>query len=175
MNTIPSLGAAFEDVRDFHRTFGHPAPDVPTVIPQERVEARADWLNEEADEFVTASGLVEARIGASADPADTYGHVDVIAEQADAMIDAAYFALGGLVELGIDPSPLWDIVHRANMAKLWPDGTVRRRPEDGKVIKPPGWQDPGPLIRAEVRRQVEGAKNNAELLRHGAVPAASVF
>jgi predicted HAD superfamily Cof-like phosphohydrolase len=147
MNTIASLGAAFEDVRDFHKTFGHPAPDAPTVIPQDRVEARAGWLDEEAQEFRAAALPIDDRNDA----------VTILAKQADAMIDGAYFNLGGLVELGIDPSPLWDIVHRANMAKLWPDGTVHRRPEDGKVIKPPGWQDPGPLIRAEVERQIAAA------------------
>lgn len=40
-------------------------------------------------------------------------------------------------------------VHRANMAKRHPDGTVRRR-VDGKVLKPSGWV--GPDIAAVLNR-----------------------
>ena len=39
------------------------------------------------------------------------------------------------------------------MAKLWPDGRAHHRPGDGKVMKPEGWQDPGPLLQAEIERQ----------------------
>jgi len=80
--------------------------------PADRVEKRASWLEEEAQE------LREAK---------------TIAEQADAYIDSIYFALGGLVELGVRPGEIWDLVHGANMAKVWPDGTVRRR-EDTKIV-----------------------------------------
>ena len=43
-----------------------------------------------------------------------------------------------------------DIVQRANMAKLWPDGKPHYNPKDGKVIKPAGWEDPEPKIRAYI-------------------------
>lgn len=38
-----------------------------------------------------------------------------IYEQADAMIDLIYFALGTLVEMGIKPDELFDIIQKANM------------------------------------------------------------
>ena len=41
-----------------------------------------------------------------------------IVEQADAMIDTIYFALGTLVEMGVQPEQLFDIVQHANMSKL---------------------------------------------------------
>lgn len=34
------------------------------------------------------------------------------------------------------------LVHEANMKKRFPDGTFHLRKEDGKVLKPPGFQDP---------------------------------
>lgn len=43
--------------------------------------------------------------------------------------------------LGIPFDAVWDAVHTANMAKVWPDGTVHYR-EDGKVLKPPNWSPP---------------------------------
>jgi len=125
------------DVRAFHEVL---APELighaPRLQTPERANGRADWLIEEADELRMAG---------------------TIADQADAYIDSIYFAIGGLVDLGIDPQPLWDIVHAANMAKIWPDGSVKRR-ADGKVIKPEAWRDPGPLLKAEVERQIETAR-----------------
>jgi len=35
----------------------------------------------------------------------------------------------------------FDLVHGANMAKRFPDGKFHKR-EDGKIIKPDGWQEP---------------------------------
>ena len=131
-----SLDRAWEDVRVFHAAFGHPAPDAPSQLTQETAERRAAWIEEEAQELREATSI-EA--------------------QADAFIDVIYFAIGGLVEMGIQPGALWDIVQGANMAKLWPDGRPRHRKSDGKVIKPEGWEDPGPKLAAEIRRQLDDA------------------
>jgi len=123
---------AYFDVHDFHRTFDHPRNLRPVLQPADRVEARANWLDEEVIELREAT---------------------TIAEQADAYIDIIYFAVGGLVEMGVNPEKLWSIVHGANMAKVWPDGTVRRR-ADGKIVKPDGWVAPDALIEAEIQRQM---------------------
>ncbi|MFI6512852.1 hypothetical protein ACIBCT_35070 [Streptosporangium sp. NPDC050855] len=42
---------------------------------------------------------------------------------------------------GIPLEKVIRIVHAANLDKVWPDGTIHRR-EDGKILKPPGWEDP---------------------------------
>jgi len=42
---------------------------------------------------------------------------------------------------GIPFKVVFDEIHRSNMAKLMPDGTVRRR-ADNKVMKPDGWTPP---------------------------------
>ncbi len=124
------------DVCAFHAAL---APELiaetPRLQPPERANGRADWLTEEADELREAT---------------------TIYDQADAYIDSIYFAIGGLVDLGIDPQPLWNIVHAANMAKIWPDGTVKRR-ADGKVQKPPTWKDPTEALQEEVNRQIAEA------------------
>lgn len=130
-----SIGQAFADVRDFHITFGHPAPDVPSLQHAERAHTRGEWIESEVEELREAA---------------------TIADQADAYIDIIYFALGGLVELGINPARLWRIVHAANMAKRQPDGTVKRR-EDGKIIKPDDWVAPDAALRAEIDDQIARA------------------
>ncbi len=118
-------------VREFHRAFGAPVADKPTLLEAGRVRARSDWMLEEIDEFIQARCLTD---------------------QADAMIDLMYFALGTLVEMGVKPQALFDIVQAANMSKLWPDGKPHYR-EDGKVVKSPDWVDPAPLLLAEIERQ----------------------
>lgn len=119
----------WNDVREFHEKFGHPAPEVPTLIDRKRALSRAKWMNEEVAEFLVAEDIYE---------------------QADAMIDVIYFALGTLVEMSLEPDELFAIVQRANMAKLFPDGKPHYNPKDGKVIKPEGWEDPAPKIRAYI-------------------------
>lgn len=127
------IAEAYRDVHQFHRVFDHPRNFTPTMQPHSRKEARADWIDEEVRELREASTLFDA---------------------ADAYLDIAYFAIGGLVEMGINPGELWRIVHGANMAKVFPDGSVRRR-EDGKIIKPEGWTPPDEDLKAEIARQLE--------------------
>jgi len=126
-----SLDDPFDQVAEFHSCFRHPVAEHPQLLKSPRADVRVSWMREEIDEFVESTDVVD---------------------QADAMIDLIYFALGTLVEMGVRPGPLFDIVHSANMAKLWPDGSPRVR-EDGKTIKPPTWRDPAEALRAEIERQ----------------------
>lgn len=132
--TTGSLAKAYQDVLAFHRAFGVTAPEKPQVQDDFHVRRRAGFIEEEVDELLEAEDIVG---------------------QADAYIDIIYFAVGGLVELGIEPSGLWDIVQSANMSKLWPDGKPRLREGDGKILKPDGWVAPEPLLAAEVFRQID--------------------
>lgn len=122
------INKEYKAVREFHEKFKHPVADTPTFMGSERAKMRYKWMLEEIDEFLEA---------------------DEVVEQADAMIDTIYFALGTLVELGIEPEILFEIVQEANMSKLWADGKPHFN-EDGKTIKPEGWEDPHPKLRAAI-------------------------
>jgi predicted HAD superfamily Cof-like phosphohydrolase len=113
------------NVTEFHLAFGHPIGTRPGMLPADRVFNRAKWIEEEARELRDATTMTE---------------------QADAFIDAIYFAVGGLVEMGIDGKAVWDLVHGANMAKLGPDGKPIKDPVTSKVIKPEGWCAPDAAI-----------------------------
>lgn len=123
-------------VKEFHLAFGHPVADTPTLLTPERAKARYKWMKEEIDEFLEASQDGD------------------LVEQADAMVDVIYFALGTLVEMGVDGQALFDVVQRANMSKLWEDGKAHYN-ADGKVIKPSIWQDPHDIIS----QAIEDMKN----------------
>ncbi len=111
-------------VKDFHVEFNHPVSEKPTMLSKERAAKRMSWIKEEVQEFMDA---------------------ETIPDQADAMIDTIYFAIGTLVEMGVKPERLMEIVQDANMSKLWPDGKAHYK-ADGKVQKPEGWQDPFPKL-----------------------------
>jgi predicted HAD superfamily Cof-like phosphohydrolase len=74
-----------------------------------------------------------------------------IVEQADALVDAIYYLCDCAAKHGMNLDPLFEIVHRANMTKIV-DGKIIRR-EDGKILKPEGWQDPKPILESEMERQ----------------------
>lgn len=60
-----------------------------------------------------------------------------LVEVADGLADVIYIALGCAIECGINLSSVFAEVHRSNLAKE--GGPIR---EDGKRLKPPGWQPP---------------------------------
>ncbi len=63
-------------------------------------------------------------------------------EQLDALIDILVVTIGALHSMGADAEGAWKEVLRTNLAKIDPDtGQVIKR-DDGKVLKPEGWQPP---------------------------------
>lgn len=128
------LNKGYFDVRAFQTAFSHPVADYPTFMPKDRLDIRMSFIQEELQELLDAETVVD---------------------QADAIIDALYFLFGNLVEMGVRPDKLWDIVQEANMAKLFPDGKPRYREGDGKVIKPDGWEKPEPKLAEEIQRQID--------------------
>ncbi len=63
-------------------------------------------------------------------------------EQLDALIDILVVTIGAIHSAGFDAEGAWKEVMRTNFAKIDKDtGKVRKR-EDGKVLKPLGWEPP---------------------------------
>lgn len=149
------ISGALADVRLFHTEFGHPAPDAPTPITYDRAVKRGRWVIDEGHELIDDTEQVEAGMAEG-----KLDEADLIAVQVDASLDQIYFGLGTVVELGLDLDPFWEIVQEANMAKrhLIDGQLVAVVREDGKVIKPEGWEDPHEKIVAEVRRQIAAGK-----------------
>lgn len=108
---------------------GIPIPKVPTALSRKRGLGRIEHLQEELDEFKNAL------------PIDLLSMGD-LEEQADAMIDIIYIALGGLCEMGVTPGPVFNEVQRANMDKI--QGSLDKRPGNAghDAIKPEGWHGP---------------------------------
>lgn len=63
-------------------------------------------------------------------------------EVLDALVDILVVTMGAIRAGGMDGEGAWKEVMRTNFAKIDPQtGKVRKR-EDGKVLKPEGWEPP---------------------------------
>ncbi len=66
---------------------------------------------------------------------------EIVIEQYDALADAIYYMYDFSCRHGVNLDILLEEIHSSNMAKKWHDGSFHKR-TDGKVLKPPGWQEP---------------------------------
>ena len=85
--------------------------------------------------------------------------------QVDALIDTLYFTYGSFALMGVDPERIFDIVHEANMGKVFPDGKAHFDPITHKILKPDDWDEkyaPEPAIRKELQRQLKAYERHKE-------------
>lgn len=118
------------EVKQFSDACNDSNPTNPKLMTTEAIAFIREMVNDELDELEEATNTIE---------------------QADALVDAIYYICDTAVRHGMNLDPLFSIVHRANMQKVV-DGKVIRR-EDGKILKPEGWEDPEPYLRREMENQ----------------------
>ena len=114
-------------VAEFHRAAGMSPPTSPTVRDAAVRALRIRLVREEADEVVGALSAIDG---------DDSARLEQLAGLAKELSDLLYVTYGAAVDLGIDLAPIFEVVHRSNMAKF---GEWGRRREDGKVLKPEAW------------------------------------
>lgn len=134
-------------VEEFHRAFGAPVAEVPTIPTAERRRLRLELILEELLELGEASGfqLTPVYINGNFDrftflPA-VNGPLPSHLDAADALADIRYVTEGAALEWGIPLAECFAEVHRSNMSKLGEDGRPILR-EDGKVLKGPNFALP---------------------------------
>ena len=160
----------YQMAKEFHETFAPAPPNLPKAFSKERGSFRAGFKAEEIVEFLYGvaegdeaefSDLVE-KLHESVEQAKekvlTKGEKveDALTAEVDALTDLLYFTYGSFALIGVNPQLIFEIVHRANMGKLFPDGKPRYHPVTNKVMKPEDWQQkyaPEPLIKEEINRQ----------------------
>jgi predicted HAD superfamily Cof-like phosphohydrolase len=109
----------FEAVLRFHRAFGVLVGEKPGLPSAQVADLRRKLMEEELGELEQAMADGE------------------LVGIADGLADLLYVVYGTAVSYGIDIRPIFEEVHRTNMAKA--GGPTR---DDGKVLKPDGWQPP---------------------------------
>jgi len=107
------LTSMLAQVQRFHREVtGMPMPDRPVKLEGDGYDSRVRHLEEELDEF---------------------SYAKTVEEQADALVDLIYVAMGGLLQMGVAPGPAFDEVHRANMKKKGVGSTDRHAHDASKL------------------------------------------
>jgi predicted HAD superfamily Cof-like phosphohydrolase len=143
-----------EQVADFHRMVGVPAPEKPTVPDTATLRLRLRLIAEEFFEMLEAvagpddheyllaarADVLKALWRASPENVDLPAFIDALA-------DLDFVVEGTRQVFGVDGAPIADAVYLANMAKG--DGPID--PVTGKKLKPPGWMPPD--IAGELRKQ----------------------
>jgi predicted HAD superfamily Cof-like phosphohydrolase len=110
----------FSDQRKFMRASGQTTD----TYNEDQFRMYCDLVREEVEELIAAQTAGDE------------------VEQLDALIDIMVVTAGALHSLGVDAEGAWKEVMRSNFAKVDPrTGKVTRR-EDGKVLKPAGWEPP---------------------------------
>ncbi|MDR1605843.1 MAG: Cof-type HAD-IIB family hydrolase [Streptococcaceae bacterium] len=165
----------FNQVKAFHRLMDEKTQEVPRVFLPEEAGHRADFKVEEIVEFLFAAananvsvfdGLTE-KLHQAIDKAATKVKSQPIPEgenaltgEVDALLDLLYFTYGSFALMGVDPHEIFNIVHRANMGKVFPDGQAHFDSETHKILKPDNWAAefaPEAKIEAELARQIRVA------------------
>lgn len=160
----------FNRVKVFHGKMDERTQETVRLYPAREALHRADFKLEELVEFLHASadnpvefqGMVE-QLHAALDKAvakvNQRGTASVsLVGQVDALVDLLYFTYGSLALMGVDPAPLFDLVHEANMGKIFPDGKAHFDPITHKILKPADWEEkyaPEPALQKALAEQLE--------------------
>lgn len=116
-------------VLEFHRAFNCKISKYPQPYDPKTSQLRKTLIEEELAELTEASERED------------------IVGIADALGDLLYIVYGAAVTAGIDLEPIFEEIHRSNMTKANPDGSVTYN-KAGKVIKPASYSpaDLEPII-----------------------------
>ena len=167
----------FNKVKAFHHLMDERTQEEPKAWDVKGATHRAAFKVEELVEFVRAASNSEEEFQQAVQ--DLHQALDVSADkvsqkipaestlvgQVDALIDTLYFTYGSFVLMGVDPERIFEIVHQANMAKIFPDGKAQFDPVTHKILKPEDWEEkhaPEPAIKKEIERQKKAYERHKE-------------
>jgi predicted HAD superfamily Cof-like phosphohydrolase len=119
-----NMSKVFTDVSVFLSAVGQETPATPQKTVSDQAQLYKQLIEEEVTEFWEAEAMGD----------------DV--EEIDACFDMIWVIVGYMKSRGWDCEGIWDEGAKSNLSKIDPvTGLVRKR-EDGKILKPEGWQPP---------------------------------
>ena len=114
----------FEDVEKFLVAVGQVPPEKPTTEDTATSDLYKKLIDEEVTEFWEAEAMGD----------DT--------EMLDACFDMIWVIVGYARSRGWNLNRAWEEGAQSNLSKIDPETGLVRRREDGKILKPEGWQEP---------------------------------
>ena len=150
-----------QQVKQFTEGSQCQCPDTPIPMNKQEVKFVIHMVVSEMVELAQTvcdtdtEAIQMVQVGATTDVSKytrTTDQDEITADQADAAVDAMYYLYNCFAKKGVNLSKVFDVVHKANMAKRDPTtGKFIKRESDGKVLKPAGWLAPN--IKNEILNQ----------------------
>ncbi|MCC9694240.1 HAD-IIB family hydrolase [Streptococcus agalactiae] len=173
--TFSSRDENFNKVKSFHLLMDGETIETPRLYDSKEAGFRSDFKVEEIVEFLYAASQgnqkvfdqsirnLHLAIDKARDKVISKDHLETpLVGEVDALTDLLYLTYGSFVLMGVDPKPLFDTVHEANMGKIFPDGKAHFDPVTHKILKPDDWEEhfaPEPSIRRELDSQIQKSLN----------------
>lgn len=173
--TFSSRDENFNKVKSFHLLTDGETIETPRLYDSKEAGFRSDFKVEEIVEFLYAASQgnqkvfdqsirnLHLAIDKARDKVISKDHPETpLVGEVDALTDLLYLTYGSFVLMGVDPKPLFDTVHEANMGKIFPDGKAHFDPVTHKILKPDDWEEhfaPEPSIRRELDSQIQKSLN----------------
>ncbi|HGA0286144.1 TPA: HAD-IIB family hydrolase [Streptococcus agalactiae] len=173
--TFSSRDENFNKVKSFHLLMDGETIETPRLYDSKEAGFRSDFKVEEIVEFLYAASQgnqkvfdqsirnLHLAIDKARDKVISKDHPETpLVGEVDALTDLLYLTYGSFVLMGVDPKPLFDTVHEANMGKIVPDGKAHFDPVTHKILKPDDWEEhfaPEPSIRRELDSQIQKSLN----------------
>ncbi|EHI70939.1 Cof-type HAD-IIB family hydrolase [Streptococcus ictaluri] len=161
----------FNKVKDFHRLMDGDTIETPRSYALQEASYRSAFKVEELVEFLYAASRgdknqftqslmdMHSAIDKAASKILSKEHSESpLVGQVDALTDLLYFTYGSFVLMGVDPQPIFETVHEANMGKIFPDGKAHFDPVTHKIQKPDDWEEryaPESAIKKELDKQLQ--------------------
>ncbi|HEN5958717.1 TPA: HAD-IIB family hydrolase [Streptococcus agalactiae] len=173
--TFSSRDENFNKVKSFHLLMDGETIETPRLYDSKEAGFRSDFKVEEIVEFLYAASQgnqevfdqsirnLHLAIDKARDKVISKDHPETpLVGEVDALTDLLYLTYGSFVLMGVDPKPLFDTVHEANMGKIFTDGKAHFDPVTHKILKPDDWEEhfaPEPSIRRELDSQIQKSLN----------------
>lgn len=173
--TFSSRDENFNKVKSFHLLMDGETIETPRLYDSKEAGFRSDFKVEEIVEFLYAASQgnqkvfdqsirnLHLAIDKARDKVISKDHPETpLVGEVDALTDLLYLTYGSFVLMGVDPKPLFDTVHEANMGKIFPDGKAHFDLVTHKILKPDDWEEhfaPEPSIRRELDSQIQKSLN----------------
>lgn len=156
----------YQSVKQFtEESSGKPCPNKPTKMTKDEVKFLTKMVLSEmtelcqtvTDSYDDALKMMVECLGTDPSKHPTYTNdTEIIADQADALVDAWYYMLNSACKKGMDLSSVFDVVHKANMDKRDKETGKFIKRDDGKILKPKGWK-PADIV-GEIEKQMTCTK-----------------
>lgn len=142
-----------QDISRFNQIYKLESPDVPSLLPKDRIEAFEDILSEEVREARQIIQKYEHLLNEQRGDLDGEARLELLTDLADWLGDIVVYCASEAKRWGLPLQQILAVIMESNFSKL----DVNGQPiydHRGKVLKGPNYWKPEPRIKEIVRSKI---------------------